>query len=166
MLKLLEDYEVDSTLLPIPDPRGPDAYALSNPHPVKRPRPGMKQFVLMDGDQPVADAMLYLNKYGRPPNAMVKAIHTDGRYFRKGYSTRMTELLHKWAAANGWNTIRSDFDLSPERRAFWRKQVAKGRAKVVGAAETDGDGFYELTVPPGTNLDGIWQPWSPPWGRR
>lgn len=161
MLKLLEDYDVDSAIVFGTGEKL--AYEFSNPHPAKS-FGSTKYFVLMSDDKPVVAARVTLSERDGRQIAIIKHILTDYHQRRRGYSTRMTEMLNDWAQARGYE-LQSDWELSRERLPFWQKQVAKGRA-VMTNPDDPSETAYRLTVPPGTNLDGIWQPWSPPWGRR
>lgn len=159
MLTLLVDHTTKTVV--VPETGSKLAYRLSNPVP-RPPIGGMRDFVLLEDGVPVVKARLYLSD--RSKVAIIKHISTDYDHRRKGYSTRMTELLNEWAAGQG-RQLQSDWELSEERLPFWLKQVAKGRA-VMTNPDDPSETAYRLTVPPGTNLDGFWAPWSPPWGRR
>jgi ribosomal protein S18 acetylase RimI-like enzyme len=65
-------------------------------------------------------------------------------YQRRGIATRMYEIAGRYACANKMK-LASDITRSDEADAFWRKQIAKGRARRVKAKR--GDSYYVLSCP-------------------
>ena len=169
MLKFLEDHDVDFESTVKDGSRV--LFLIGEPYPVVQSEDRLKSFVLLADGVPVVRAEAYEQFAYNPetddrdiPILRIGSIATDSRHLRKGYSARMTEFMHKWASDRGLQ-LHSDWDLSASRRPFWQKQVAKGRA-VMTNPDDPSETAYRLIAPPGTTLDGVWAPWSPPWGRR
>jgi hypothetical protein len=73
------------------------------------------------------------NHIGDPLGLQVSWIKVDDRLHRCGVATRLYAAMAK-AACDAGGVLSSDVLRKPAAEAFWRKQVAKGRARCVRRA--------------------------------
>lgn len=83
------------------------------------------------------------NHTGDPLGLQVSWVKVDDRLRRCGVATRLYEAMAK-AACDAGGVLSSDVIRKPAAEAFWRKQVAKGRARCVRRAGSSPHPDYGL----------------------
>ena len=102
-----------------------------------------------DEDEVIAELNTQPMTYGDTDVFVVVDIEVDEGYRRSGVATRMYEAAAKLACSHK-RPLASDVTRFAGPRAFWSKQVQKGRAREVPAR---GSTAYVLSCPAPSSLD-------------